>query len=80
MSANNQPTSLATRIMSCSTSCQRTTWTLKLKMVQREAEHHHGIKKKITEIYYIHRNCIWLRKIRPKNDWKVEEFWEEAQP
>lgn len=46
MSANNQPTSLATRIMSCSTSCQRTTWTLKLKMVQREAEDHHGIKKK----------------------------------
>lgn len=53
MSANNQPTSLATRIMSCSTSCQRTTWTLKLKMVQREAEHHHGIEK-ITENYYIH--------------------------
>jgi len=32
--ANNQPMSFTPRIMSCSTSCQRTLWILKLKMVQ----------------------------------------------
>lgn len=80
MSANNQPTSLALRIMSCSTSCQRTPWTLKLKMVQREAEHHHGIKKKSLKITTYRETVSGLEKIRAKNDWKVEEFGEEAQP
>lgn len=51
-SANNQSMFLALRIMSCSASCRRTLWILKLKMVQRETEHHHGIKKSLNITKY----------------------------